>query len=224
MNISSTKVSLNSQLRPHLPKQSSAQGQTADRLAQACEEFIGDVRAGRTPSMDPYSSQLSNSGKVKLSGELKSLAQNAQADFAAQAETAGASLRLPQLESSLQSLQEQTQLEIGKLSSEKKDLKSDYRKQVAQTIGWMAGTAGALVVGGILPNPISVVGVGIMATCTIRSIGKSRAAQKNLAQKLPAIQQGLEASRHVLAQTVSYGPAVAAWESALGSQSQTLAA
>jgi hypothetical protein len=89
----------------------------------------------------------------------------------------------------------------------------------------MAGTAGALIVGGILPNPVSVLGVGVMATCTIRSIGKSRAAQKNLAQQLPEFKLNLEASKAVLAQTVSYGPAVAAWSSALGGDTeQTLAA
>ena len=55
-----------------------------------------------------------------------------------------------------------------------------------------------------------------VATCTIRSIGKSRTAQKNLAQQLPELKQNLEASKAVLAQTVSYGPAVAAWSSALG--------
>lgn len=216
MYISSTKTPISPKLRPHLPKEVSTEGRTAGDMAQACSDYITDVRAGRTPAVDPYSSQMPQSEKVKLSGELRDLANNAQTDFSAQAETTGGALRLNQLEGSLQSLQSEMNHQIAQTNGDIKSLKSGYRKQVAKTIGWMAGTAGALIVGGILPNPISVLGVGVMATCTIRSIGKSRTAQKNLAQQLPELKQNLEASKAVLAQTVSYGPAVAAWSSALG--------
>lgn len=218
MYISSTKLPVRSSLRAHLPTEVSSEGRTALDMTKACNDYVSDVRAGRTPTTDPYSSQLSTSHKIKLSEGLQELAQNAQSDFGAQPETAGAALRLPQLEGSLQSLQKATQSQISELNNEVKSLKSDYHKQVAKTIGWMAGTAGALVVGGILPNPISVLGVGVMATCTVRSIGKSRAAQKNLAQQLPALKQNLEVSKEILGQTVAYGPAVAAWNAALGAE------
>lgn len=224
MYISSTKTPIRPKLRSHLPTEVSAEGRTAADMAKACGDYISDVRAGRTPAIDPYSSQLSTSNKVKLSQDLKELAQNAQTDFAAQQQTAGATLKLPQLEGSLQSLQNATQSLIGETNKEIKSLKSGYHKQVAKTIGWMAGTAGALVVGGILPNPVSVLGVGIMAGCTIRSIGKSRAAQKNLAQQMPELKQNLEASKELLAQTVTYGPAVAAWNAALGGSASAIAA
>ena len=224
MYISSTKAPISPKLRPHLPKEVSTEGNTASDMAQACSDYIADVRSGRTPAVDPYSSQMPKSEKVKLSGELRDLANNAQVDFSAQTETSGGALRLNQLEGSLQSLQSEMNHQIAQTNGDIKSLKSGYRKQVAKTIGWMAGTAGALIVGGILPNPISVLGVGVMATCTIRSIGKSRAAQKNLAQQLPELKQNLEASQQVLAQTVPYGPAVAAWNSALGGTEQTLAA
>ncbi|MCA9776653.1 MAG: hypothetical protein KC800_08060 [Candidatus Eremiobacteraeota bacterium] len=225
MYISSTKVPFRPKLRPHLPKEVSSEGRTAADMAKACGDYIADVKAGRTPSVDPYSSELSSAGKVKLSGELRDLANNAQADFSAQTETTGGALRLTQLEGSLQALQTEMNHQISQTNGDIETLKSGYRKQVAKTIGWMAGTAGALIVGGILPNPLSVLGVGVMATCTIRSIGKSRAAQKNLAQQMPELKQNLEASKEVLAQTVSYGPAVAAWNSALGGTAgQTLAA
>lgn len=204
-------------LRPHLPKDTSDTGNTATDLAKACQSYIQDVRSGKAPAVDPYSSELSRSGKLELSGELKNLAQDSQADFAGQPETAGGQLRLDQLQGSLRSLQAEMNTEISELNGEKTSLKSGYRKQVAKTIGWMAGTAGALVVGGILPNPLSVLGVGVMATMTIRSIGKARSAQKNLAEHLPQIQQALDTSKEVLARTVSYGPAVAAWDAALGS-------
>jgi hypothetical protein len=216
MHISSTKVPMRPRLRPHLPKEAANSGSTAADLAKACQDYIQEVQSGNTPSVDPYSSELSARNKLDLSRDLKGLAQDSQADFAAQSETAGSQLRLPQLQQSLQSLQSEVNSEISELNGEKKSLKSGYRKQVAKTIGWMAGTAGALVVGGILPNPISVLGVGVMATMTIRSIGKARSAQKNLAQQLPQIQQALDASKEVLSNTVSYGPAVAAWNSALG--------
>ena len=225
MYISSTKAPISPKLRSHLPKEVVSEGHSAADMAKACSDYITDVRAGRTPAVDPYSSQMPKSEKVKLSGELRDLANTAQSDFAAQTETTGGVLRLNQLEGSLQSLQSEMNHQIAQTNGDIKSLKSGYRKQVAKTIGWMAGTAGALIVGGILPNPISVLGVGVMATCTIRSIGKSRAAQKNLAQQMPELKQNLEASKQVLAQTVSYGPAVAAWSSALdGGARQAVAA
>lgn len=223
MHISSTKTDIRPKLRSHLPNKTSSNGNTATEMAHACRDYVEDVRAGRTPDMDPYSAQLSTPSKIQLSQDLESLAKGAQADFAAQTETTGGELRLSQLSASLQSLKTEVDSEISELNAEKKSLKSGYRKQVAKTIGWMAGTAGALVVGGILPNPLSVLGVGVMATMTIRSIGKARAAQKNLAQQMPELKQGLEASKAVLSQTVAYGPAVAAWDAALG-DSTSLAA
>jgi hypothetical protein len=217
MHISSTRVPMRPKLRPHLPKESSNTGNTAADMAQACQNYIQDVQSGKTPALDPYSSELDLASKVELSRDLEGLANDSQADFAAQSQTAGSQLRLGQLQGSLQSLQTEMNSQISELNGAKKSLKSGYHKQVAKTIGWMAGTAGALIIGGVLPNPISVLGVGVMAACTIKSIGKARSAQKNLAKEIPQIQQALDTSKEVLANTVSYGPAVAAWDSALGS-------
>lgn len=218
MHISSTKSQFRPQLRSHLPKEVSSQGASASDMAKACGDYVSDVKSGRVPAHDPYGSSLSKSEKVALSQDLQELGLTSQTDFAAQAETAGASLKLGQLQGALQSLQTETQNDIKELSSQRKSLKSAYHKQVAKTVGWMAGTTGALVVGGILPNPLSVLGVGVMATMTIRSIGKARAAQKNLAQHLPQIQSNIKVAQEVLSKTVSYGPHVMAWNGALNSE------
>lgn len=220
MFISSTRAQVSSKLRPHLPKTVSSQGNTAEAMSSACAQYLSDVRAGRTPAHDPYPAEMKGKEKIRLSESLNELAREAQADFAAQKETAGAPLRLPQLHSALESLQVSTQRSLEETQGMKKSLKRGYHKQVAKTIGWMAGTAAALVVGGILPNPLSVLGVGFLATMTVRSIGKARAAQKNLAAQLPRLNDSLKSSREVLANTVAFAPHVLAWDQALQPASQ----
>ena len=210
-------------LQPHLPDTVQAQGVTASQLDTACGDYVAAVTAGQLPSIDPYGPDMSTQETVQISESLGELAQGLQTDFAAK-HVAGASLRLGQLENSFAQLERATQLEIDTLSSEKKALKSGYNRQVGKTIAWMAGTAGALLIGGMIPNPISVVVVGAATVMTIRSLNKSRAAHKELSARMPALQANLKASEQLLADTVHFAPHLGAWNSDLSGGSPAAAA
>lgn len=208
---------LRSAVKDHLPKEASTSGASAESIAAASRQHIADLRAGRVPLHNPYG-DISRGDAIAISENVEQLAGGAAGDFRA---AASGELRGPQLRQALASAGQAAKAEIADLSEQKSDLKSAYRWQVGKTIAWMAGTAGALITGGLLPNPISVAAVGAFSVMTIRSITKARAAQKNLAAQLPRLEAGLKAGRQVLADTVAYGPHILAWENALGATAQT---
>ena len=202
---------LRAAVKDHLPKQSSAQGVSADEIANAARQHIADLQARRAPAHNPYG-DVSRKDAVEISQNVEQLAGGAATDFRS---AVASNLRGPQLREALEQTGAAAKAEIAEAAEQRSELKSAYRRQVGKTIAWMAGTAGALVTGGLLPNPVSVLAVGAFSVMTIRSINKARAAQKNLATQLPMLDATLKSSRQVLADTVAYGPHILAWESAL---------
>lgn len=213
-------VRLRAAVKDHLPGQGASQGVSAQEIAQASRQHLADLQAGRAPAHNPYR-KVSRGEAAEISRNVDHLASGAAGDFRA---AVGTELRGPQLRGALEKVEGAARSEIAELSEQKSDLKSAYRWQVGKTIGWMAGTAGALVTGGLLPNPVSVVAVGALSVMTIRSINKARAAQKNLATQLPKLDAAMQASRQILADTVAYGPHILAWENALAAGAQAQAA
>lgn len=201
-------------LGPFLPDNVASEGTTATELVAACRDYVSSVGAGNQPAVDPYGPDMTTEQTIQISQRLGDLAHGLQSDFENKV-GAGAQLRLGQLEGSFAHLQQRSQEQVSNLEDRRSELKGAYKSQVIKTIGWMAGTAGALVVGGIFPNPLSVVVVGATAVMTVRSINKARAAQKELATHLPAIDANLRVSRQMLADTVAYAPHVAAWHDEL---------
>lgn len=200
-------------LAPHLPEQASNQGATANTLAAECQNYVDSVGAGQTPTLDPYGPDLSQQETVELSNGLQRLARGCQQDF--QAKVPGAQLRLPQLLTATDTLQAETEADIEQLESSKSELKRGYYWQVGKTTAWMGATAASLLAGGIFPNPVTVLAVAGTSIMTIRSIGKARTMQRELAQRIPELDTNLAVSRQLLADTNFYAPHLRAWDSLL---------
>lgn len=209
---------LQSAVKSHLPNEASAVGVSATEIAAASRAYLADVKAGKKPAVDPYGTKIGRGDAVEISQNVDLLATGAANDFRT---NTSHELRGPQLRTAVQQAGESAKQSIAELSEERGDLKSAYNWQVAKTVGWMAGTAGALITGGLLPNPVSVLAVGAFSVMTIRSINKARAAQKSLSKALPMLDAGLKANRQILADTVAYGPHLLAWENALTAKTVT---
>ena len=212
--ISSRTSNLSKALKPHLPHQETSGGTTVDQLTTACDAYSRDVRQGATPEHQPYPDSMNRGEKLRATDELSSVAAQAQTDFATQTST-GASLKTSQLQDSMNELEVQSNEQLQEASSERSQLKKDYYVQVGKTIGWMAGTAGALVVGGVLTGPLALIAVGALATATIRSIGKSRAAHKRLSQALPLVDQTIKTQKQLLSELVPLSQHLGSWDAAL---------
>lgn len=197
MNIQTLRQAVKTQL----PSQVDTAGVPVARLTSACQANLADPS---TP--DPYGNARDT---AQLNRDLTALAQGAQTDFGAQPLTIG------QLATATGTVATQAAAQAEACAEEKSDLKHAYFKQVGFTTAWMAGLAGSLVVGGILPNPVSVIGIGLVATGTIRSINKARAAHSEMSAKLPALEQNMKASQQLAAAASGYAPLIAGWDSLL---------
>lgn len=207
---------LQAAVRPYLPADSDTTGPSANQLTQACDSYL----SGGAQST-PYPELPADKAR-SLTRNLRDLSAGAQSDFAAK--VPGGTLSVGQLLASVGQLKSDKQAEVKELEARQSELKGAYRKQVVKTIGWMGATAGALVIGGLLPNPVTgliLAGCGAMA---IRHIGKARTAQKELQQNLPPLEANLKAARQVAADTVFFAPHLAGWNDLLSTQSEKKAA
>lgn len=196
-------------VRAHLPAASDTSGPSADSLARACDTYLGGGAQAT-----PYPADMPADKARAISRNLQELASGAQADFAAK--VPGGTLSVGQLLSSVGQLQASKESEIEELSARRSELKGSYRKQVVKTVAWMGATAGALVLGGIFPNPVTgllLAGAGAM---TVRHISKARTAQKELQQTLPPVEANLKAARQLASDCVFYAPHLAGWNDLLG--------
>ncbi len=208
--IQSAGQRLASGVRPYLPAASDTTGASANQLTGACDSYL----SGGTQST-PYPELPADKARA-LTQNIKDLAGRAQADFAAK--VPGGTLSVTQLLACVGTLKTDKQNEISELEAKRSELKGAYRKQVVKTIGWMGATAGALVIGGLLPNPITgliLAGCGAMA---VRHISKARTAQKELQQTLPPVEQNLKAARQLAADAVFFAPHLAGWNDLLSTQ------
>lgn len=212
--ISSRTSNLSKALKPHLPQQETPGGTTVDQLTSACDAYTRDVRQGVTPEHQPYPDSMSRQERLRATDNLSEVAAQAQSDFAAQT-SGGASLKTSQLQTSMSELEAHSNEQLQEASQERSQLKKDYYVQVGKTVAWMAGTAGALVVGGVLTGPLALIAVGALATATIRSIGKSRQAHKRLSQTLPLVDQTIQTQKRLLSDLVPLSHHLGNWDAAL---------
>jgi hypothetical protein len=220
MNVEPTILSAGQRLqagvRPYLPSGSDQTGPSAIQLTQACDSYL----SGGTQTT-PYPELPADKARA-ITQNLKELSQGAQADFAAK--VPGGTLSVTQLLACVGQLKTDKQNEVKELEARQSELKGAYRKQVVKTVAWMGATAGALVLGGLLPNPVTgliLAGCGAMA---VRHISKARTAQKELQQTLPPVEANLKAARQLAADSVFYAPHLAGWNDLLSSQPQSKAA
>lgn len=219
MNVETTTLSAGQRLqagvRPYLPAGSDTTGPSTARLTQACDSFL----SGGAQST-PYPELPADKARA-LTQNLKELSQGAQSDFAAK--VPGGTLSVTQLLACVGQLGTDKQNEVKELEARRGELKGAYRKQVAKTVAWMGATAGALVLGGIFPNPVTgliLAGCGAMA---VRHISKARTAQKELQQNLPPVEANLKAARQLASDAVFYAPHLAAWNDLLSTSEQKAA-
>jgi len=198
-------------VKPHLPSQADPTGVPVARLISACQANIDAPN-----SADPYPADLKDTAQVNR--DLQELARGAQADFGAQ------SLSVGQLGAATAQVATSALAAADEAAAEKKELRSDYFKQVGCTTAWMAATAGTLVLGGLFPNPISLIIVGGACVGTIRSINKARARHKELVQQTPLLEANIKASKELAAGAGFYAPLVQGWDELLKAPPRSQAA
>lgn len=207
---------LRAAVRPHLPAGSDNTGASASELTRACDSYL----SGGAQST-PYPELPADKARA-LTQNIKDLSSGAQADFGAK--VPGGTLSVTQLLACVGQVKAEKQAEVKELEARRSELKGAYRKQVVKTIVWMGATAGALVLGGLLPNPVTgliLAGCGAMA---VRHISKARTAQKELQQNLPPVEANLKAARQLAADAVFFAPHLAGWNDLLSTQTQKQAA
>lgn len=210
MNITSPNAAqrLAAATRPHLPGQADPNGVGVARLASGCDAFLADASAP-----NPYSSELPAEKTRDISATLKELA-----------ELTPGRVTIGQLAAATTTVGSQAQEKVDELDATRRSLKSAYNKSVVKSIAWMGATAGALVLGGILPNPITGLVIAGAAAMAIRSITKARANHKELVQQLPGLEQGLAVNRQLAADSVFFAPHLQGWNDLLASQDSARAA
>lgn len=189
---------------PHLPGPADPSGVPVARLMSACQANLANP-----DSVDPYPADLKDTAKVNR--DLQELAR-------------GAECTVGQLAAATSVVQAEATEAAAQAAADKKELRSDYFKQVGCTTAWMAATAGTLVLGGLFPNPISLIIVGGACVGTIRSINKARAKHKELVQQTPLLEANIKASKELAAGAGFYGPLVAGWDELLKQPPQSRAA
>ncbi len=187
---------LSQAVKPHLPSQADPAGVPASRLIEACQANIANP-----DTADPYPADLKDTARVNR--DLQDLAR------------ACGSATVGQIASATVDAAGAATEAAEATAAEKKELKHAYFKQVGFTTAWMAGTAGALLLGGLFPNPISLVVVGGACVGTIKSINKARARHKELVVKTPLLEANLKASREVAASAGFCAPLLQGWDELL---------
>jgi hypothetical protein len=197
-------MNIQAALAPHLPSQVHNSGVTASQLQTACQNHAQSPKT----APEPYEDGMSQREQVQWSKDLGQLAGGAQADFAKQT---GGQLRVPQLQDALRDLSQAKEDEAACAKFEIKELKHAYYGQVARTAGWMGGTLATLVATGMLPNPVTAIGAFVCGGMCIRSIGKSRAAAKELGAQVPVLQAQMKNAQKIAAEASMCAPLVGAW-------------
>ncbi|MCA9793680.1 MAG: hypothetical protein KC910_17835 [Candidatus Eremiobacteraeota bacterium] len=203
----STAQRLAAATRPHLPGPPDP-GPSVTRLSDGCQAYLVDVHAP-----NPYSAELSVPQARDISATLKELA-----------DLTASSITIGQLAGATIDAGVEAQNRADALETTRQSLKSAYNNSTVKSIVWMGATAGALVLGGLLPNPITGLVIAGAAAMAIRSITKARADHKELVRQLPAIEQGLAVNRQLAADSVFFAPHLQGWNELLSTQVKNQAA
>lgn len=198
-------------LRPFLPRAGDTTGGSLDALKRACDAFV--QAPDRTPN--PYPKGMPLRDRVETSRDFSELASRVQADFRQKLGDPTATMGIGQLRETADRAATANAGEAKVLEGEVSSLKRGYYQQVGKTGGWMAATLGALVMGGIFPSPVSAIAIVATASLCVRSIGKSRAAYKEMQQQVPQLQSQIKFCRQVAAQASFCSPLLNGWSELL---------
>ncbi len=198
-------AALASAAKNHLPGPPDPSGCPVTQLDQACGRHLDDPDAPH-----PYA-ELDRLEATEVSQLLQQVTRRVAAETT-----------IGQLEKATRAVASETLTEVDRLEDEQAQLRGDYRGAALKTVAWMGATAGALILGGLLPNPVTGLILAGAAGMTIRSLGQARTHHKELSTRLPELQQNLRVSQQLASDSVYFAPHLQGWNELL--QENALAA
>lgn len=204
-------------LRPFLPGRADTSGGSLSALKAACDAHV------QAPTPAPYPKEMSRADAVATSRDLSALAGRVQADFRLKVGDPAADMGILQLHQAAERLAEAKAAEAKEKAGAISGLKRGYFKQVGKTAAWMAATVGSLVVGGLVPNPVSAIAIAATAGMCIRSINKSREKHAQLQKQVPQLEAQMKFAREVAADAAFCAPFLKGWSNLLTPSQQAAA-